>query len=273
VQGAIARAATRTGVDFDYLLAQARLESGLDPSAKARTSSATGLYQFIDSTWLRTLDRHGAKHGMDWADAAIGSNGRVADRATRDHLLSLRYDPDTSSLMAAELTRENAAGLQTIIGREAEPAELYLAHFMGLGGAQQFLGALASNPDQSAAALMPQAARANRSIFYSGGSPRSVGEVMSLMRDKVAKAYGDTPVPGAAPRIEHEFAGLVSHQPRTQQASYGATLSPAPLPPAARARPSMADTLRSTFGDSGTAGGRAHANIAAAYDKFRAFGL
>ncbi len=273
VQGAIARAATRTGVDFDYLLAQARLESGLDPSAKARTSSATGLYQFIDSTWLRTLDRHGAKHGMDWADAAIGSNGRVADRATRDHLLSLRYDADTSSLMAAELTRENAAGLQTIIGREAEPAELYLAHFMGLGGAQQFLGALASNPDQSAAALMPQAARANRSIFYSGGSPRSVGEVMSLMRDKVAKAYGDTPVPGAAPRIEHEFAGLVSHQPRTQQASYGATLSPAPLPPAARARPSMADTLRSTFGDSGTAGGRAHANIAAAYDKFRAFGL
>ena len=135
VQGAIARAATRTGVDFDYLLAQARLESGLDPSAKARTSSATGLYQFIDSTWLRTLDRHGAKHGMDWADAAIGSNGRVADRATRDHLLSLRYDADTSSLMAAELTRENAAGLQTILGREAEPAELYLAHFMGLGGA------------------------------------------------------------------------------------------------------------------------------------------
>ena len=46
VQGAIARAATRTGVDFDYLLAQARLESGLDPSAKAQTSSATGLYQF-----------------------------------------------------------------------------------------------------------------------------------------------------------------------------------------------------------------------------------
>ena len=244
--------------------------SGLDPSAKARTSSATGLYQFIDSTWLRTLDRHGAKHGMDWADAAIGSNGRVADRATRDHLLSLRYDADTSSLMAAELTRENAAGLQTILGREAEPAELYLAHFMGLGGAQQFLGALASNPDQSAAALMPQAARANRSIFYSGGSPRSVGEVMSLMRDKVAKAYGDTPVPGAAPRIEHEFAGLVSHQPRTQQASYGAS-SPAPLPPAARARPRW--RIRCAL-PSGTAGQqRAGArHIAAAYDKFRAFG-
>ena len=134
VQGAIARAATRTGVDFDYLLAQARLESGLDPSAKAQTSSATGLYQFIDSTWLRTLDRHGAKHGMDWADAAIGPGGRVTDAATRNHLLSLRYDADTSSLMAAELTRENAEGLRTTLGREPQPAELYLAHFLGLGG-------------------------------------------------------------------------------------------------------------------------------------------
>ena len=50
VRGAIARASESTGVDFDYLLAQARLESGLNPDAKARSSSATGLYQFIDST-------------------------------------------------------------------------------------------------------------------------------------------------------------------------------------------------------------------------------
>ena len=60
VRTAIARASEKTGVDFDYLLAQARLESGLDPDAKARTSSATGLYQFIDSTWLHTMDRYGS---------------------------------------------------------------------------------------------------------------------------------------------------------------------------------------------------------------------
>ena len=250
VQSAIARAATRTGVDFDYLLAQAKLESGLDPSAKAGTSSATGLYQFIDSTWLRTLDRHGAKHGMEWADAAIGKNGRVADHATRDHLLSLRYDADTSSLMAAELTRENAAGLQTVLGREAEPAELYLAHFLGLGGAQKFLGALASNPDQSAAAMMPQAARANRSIFYD-----------------------DTPLPGTGPRIEQQFAGLAAQQPAQRSMRNSGGLAPPALPSNPAARPSMADTLRATFGDTGTGNGRAQTQIAAAYDKFRAFGL
>lgn len=273
VQGAIARAATRTGVDFDYLLAQARLESGLDPSAKAQTSSASGLYQFIDSTWLRTLDRHGAKHGMDWADAAIAPNGRVADTATRQQLLSLRYDADASSLMAAELTRENAAGLRSSLGRDAEPAELYLAHFLGLGGAQKFLGALGSNPDQSAAALMPQAARANRSIFYSGGSPRSVGEVMTLMRDKVAGAYGDMPMPTGGNRVEFDQARFAAHTPAsTSRPSRGSLALPA-LPGSGGQRPSMADTLRTTFGEGGAGTGRANEHIAAAYGKFRAFGL
>ena len=273
VQGAIARAAQRTGVDFDYLLAQARLESGLDPNAKAGTSSASGLYQFIDSTWLRTLDRHGAKHGMDWADAAIAPNGRVADRATRDHLLSLRYDADTSSLMAAELTRENADGLRTTLGREPQPAELYLAHFLGLGGAQQFLGALESNPGQSAAALMPQAARANRPIFYDGGSPRSVGEVMELMSGKVAAAYGSAPMPGSNNRLEYDFAGFAA-RPSVRPATTGASrFAPPPLPGTSGPRPSMADTLRSTFGDGGAGGSRANDHIAAAYGKFKAFGL
>ncbi len=271
VRGAIARAATRTGVDFDYLLAQARLESGLDPSAKAPTSSATGLYQFIDSTWLNTLDRHGAKHGMDWADAAIGSGGWVSNATTRSHLLALRYDADASSLMAAELTRENANGLRNTLGREPEPAELYLAHFLGLGGAQQFLGALGSDPDQSAAALMPQAARANRAIFFSDGSSRSVGEVMDLMRGKVARAYGDTfTLGGGMGGTQHEFAGFAA--PRTMpRAPFGA--SGAAATGGGSARPSMADTLRSTFGDGSGGGTRAGANIGAAYSKFRAFGL
>ena len=101
VQSAISRAAQRTGVDFDYLVAQARLESGLDPSAKARTSSASGLYQFIDSTWLNTLDRHGAKHGMGWADDAIGPNGRVADPA----------GPGSYNAKAGQSTIWSSAGL------------------------------------------------------------------------------------------------------------------------------------------------------------------
>jgi len=273
VKAAIARASLRTGVDFDYLLAQAKLESGLDPRAKAGTSSATGLYQFIDSTWMRMIDRHGSKHGMEWADQAIGPGGGIADPATRARVMSLRYDADASSLMAAELTRENADGLRLSLGREPEPAELYLAHFLGLGGAQQFLGALGADPGRSAAAMMPQAARANRPIFYEGGRARSLGEVMSVMRDKVASAYGDGAMPAGASGAPERFAAFAAQRNFAQHDFSGSTISSHPLPTAA-SRPSMSDTLKSTFGGAGAPmGGRASETIATAYGKLKAFGL
>lgn len=287
VKAAISRAAERTGVDFDYLLAQAKLESNLDPNAKARTSSATGLYQFIESTWLKTLDQHGDKHGLEWADAAINPYGRVTDAATRDRLLSLRNDADLSSMMAAELARDNAAGLRSALGREPEPTELYMAHFLGLGGARKFLGALESNPGQSAVALLPEAARANRSIFYAGSSPRSVSEVMTLMQGKVDAAYQASTAPAAtaiAEAMPVESVAKDSAAPSAQTASPMPNFArPTPrsfgqfVPPdfdsARGSQPSMADTLQSTFGNGSTHQSSASRHIAAAYSKFKAFGL
>ncbi|MBB3033970.1 transglycosylase SLT domain-containing protein [Alteriqipengyuania lutimaris] len=278
VRASIARASQSTGVDFDYLLAQARLESGLDPDAKARTSSATGLYQFIDSTWLRTMDRHGSKYGLGWAADQINPGGGVANAGTRSQLLSLRYDADVSALMAAELARDNSNGLQGFLGREPDATEMYLAHFLGLGGAQKFLGAYRTDAGQSAAALMPKAASANRAIFYDGGRQRSVAEVMSLMQTKVADAMdrgGAMPfAPGSAPGaggITEEFAA--ARYASTAMMPGRATRTAAAVAPAGPAqRPSMADTLRSTFG-TGDIGGRARARIDEAYGKFAAFGL
>ena len=194
VRGAIARASESTGVDFDYLLAQARLESGLNPDAKARTSSATGLYQFIDSTWLRTMDRHGYKYGYASPGGTIGPGGGVASAGTREQLLSLRYDADVSALMAAELARDNTTGLKGFLGREPEPAELYLAHFLGLGGAQKFLGAYRTDAGQSAAALMPKAASAVRSAATAASNTRNFaqkpksGGMPAIENMKIAKA-------------------------------------------------------------------------------------
>lgn len=288
VRNAIARASQSTGVDFDYLLAQARLESGLDPDAKARTSSATGLYQFIDSTWLRTMDRHGSKYGLGWAADQIGPGGGVANRGTRDQLLSLRYDADVSALMAAELARDNAAGLKGFLGREPDATEMYLAHFLGLGGAQKFLGAYRTDAGQSAVALMPKAAAANRPIFYDGGRARSVAEVMSLMQTKVAKAMdqgGAMPfVPGSMPGMAPGVTGIEGEFAQARFASTAmmpgrtarAATTMAPSEP--QARPSMAETLRATFGAGGGAGdggigARAQARIDKAYGKLEAFGL
>lgn len=260
-RAAIARAAQATGIDFSYLLAQARLESGLDPDARAATSSAAGLYQFTSGTWLRTLDRHGAAHGMGWAEAAI-SGGRITDPALRETIMAMRHDPDASALMAAELASDNREGLRAQLGREPDAAELYLAHFLGLGGAGTFLSALAANPAQSAAALLPKAAAANRPIFYAGGAARTVGEVMDLMRGKMADAMAAPSLPGRAQ------PGL---QGQGWQAASTSALPPANAPPPRKA---MAETLRDTFGLAANgSSGHAPAFVQAAYGKLRGLGL
>jgi hypothetical protein len=187
VRAAIARAAQATGVDFNYLLAQAKLESSLNPSAKAPTSSAAGLYQFTKGTWLQTLDRHGSAHGLGWAGDAI-SGGQVSDPSMRAQIMALRMDANTSALMAGELAADNRAELATALGREPDAAELYLGHFLGIGGATNFLTTLANDPNASAAALLPQAAAANHGIFYGPQGARSVSDMMNLIRGRVSGA-------------------------------------------------------------------------------------
>lgn len=292
VRMAIARASQATGVDFKYLLAQARLESGLDPQARAPTSSAAGLYQFIGSTWLETLDRHGDRHGLGWAGNAIankGSRASITDPALRSQIMSLRYDADASSLMAAELARDNQEALRGTLRREPDSAELYLAHFMGQDGATKFLTALQQNPGQSAASLFPKPASANRTIFFEDdGSPRSMGQVMTLLRDKVQRAMaqdGNVYIPGGA------FAESFD----TAAASFANPPAAIPLPAPARAlgpvarefqevaanhpspRLSMAETLRTAFAGAGSATGSQPAalpdSVRSAYTKLKAYGL
>jgi Transglycosylase SLT domain len=258
VRGAIARAAERTGMDFDYLLAQARLESGLDPAARAGTSSAAGLYQFTNSTWLATLDRHGSAHGL-------------AMPASRGEALALRYDPQASALMAAELAGDNRDALQARLGREPDAAELYLAHFLGAGGAGRFLSALSASPEASAAALMPEAARANRAIFYQNGAPRSVAGVMDLLRGKVERAMG-MESPAASGEDSRGWALPGSHG-----VAWNGQPSPLPqttaLPVAShQIRPSIAEVLRTTFA-SNTTDRAMPAQVGNAYNRLRTFGL
>lgn len=189
IQQAIAYAASATGIDFDYLLGQAKVESGLNAAARAGSSSATGLYQFIESSWLAVVKKHGAEHGLGWAADAIGQSGgrfTVADGATRQAILALRNDPAAASLMAAEHASDNKAALEGSLGRAANGTDLYMAHFLGLGGANKFLSAMQADPQASAAALFPGAARANRSVFFDdGGRPRSLSAIYQRFADKL----------------------------------------------------------------------------------------
>jgi hypothetical protein len=194
IRDAIQGAARRTGVSFDYLVRQAEAESGFDRTARAATSSATGLYQFIDATWLAMIRTHGGKYGLEAAAAALETG--PPDPALRTRVLALREDPVLAAAMAAEYARSNQDRMRTALGREPDATDLYLGHFLGPAGAERFLRARAADGAAAAAALLPEAAAANRAVFFApDGRPRSLDEV----HDRFARRFAGLPPPTQAP--------------------------------------------------------------------------
>ncbi len=289
-RAAIARAAGASGVDFTYLLAQAKLESSLDPRAQAATSSARGLYQFTNATWLQTLQKHGNMLGL--------SGAALNDPMARAQMMAMRDDPNASAMMAAGLAGDNQVALTNALGRSPDPSELYLAHFLGADGATKFLSAMAVDPTQSAAAINPKAAASNQAIFFApGGAPRSLGQVMDLLRGKMTRAmssedgnvdplttasygvYGggvgwaEATVPAPQPDpatmggpIARQFAAARDGDFAASSAGGSGSGD------GGNTRLSMADTLQNVFGGSGD-GNAAPAAVRAAYGRLKSMGL
>src|SRR5581483_455616 len=144
VTGAIRQASRLTGTSFQYLLTTAQVESGFNPRAAARTSSARGLFQFVEQTWLTTLKQHGAELGYgQYANAIIRlPSGRYAavDPIARRQIMALRSDP-----------KANAAKLSAKLGRAPTERELYLAHFLGAAGAGRLITLAQAKPGADAA--------------------------------------------------------------------------------------------------------------------------
>lgn len=202
IASALQSASQRTGVEFDYLLKTAMRESSLDCQAKSRTSSACGLFQFTEQSWLGTMKKHGAALGLGKEAAAIEQSGnrfRVENAAQRAEILALRNDPHVAALMAGAYTQDSASALENRLGRSADEGELYVAHFLGAGGAAKLITAAEEAPNTRADLLFPAAAEANKAIFYKkDGQPRSAQEVYQNL---VAKHEGTD-----ATRIAEEAA-------------------------------------------------------------------
>lgn len=189
VKQAIYKAAEQTGVNFSYLMSKASQESSFRADVQAKTSSATGLYQFIDSTWLESVKQHGAKYGLENLASEIqtGSNGKaqVLSAEIKQEILELRKDPYLAAVMAAEFTKSNQQAIESNLNRDVTDTDLYLAHFLGAGGATKFLSGLEENPNQPAAHILPSAARANKNVFYHpNGQAKSVAEIYTNFEQK-----------------------------------------------------------------------------------------
>lgn len=188
IKNEIAKHAKKVGVDPSLMQAFAVVESDLNPNAKASTSSAAGLYQFIRSTWNEQIKKFGQKYGI---------KGNASP-----------FDVEAATLLASEYVKQN----QRYISRtkpDTNFTDLYLTHFLGPGGANKFLSL---SPDTIAAQALPQAAAANRGIFYSkSGQPltvRAIYENLSKkLKDKSA-SYGVNVNAGQGLKASSQGPGL-----------------------------------------------------------------
>jgi hypothetical protein len=155
-------------VNYSLALSIAKIESALNVKAKAKTSSALGLYQFIDSTWANMINTYGSKNGIE----------DIGDRTNPEH----------STLMFCELVKENERYLKRNGHKNLSDTDFYLAHFLGPRKAHDFISARDISGKKVAKDLFPLEAKANPSVFYNKDTPRTLNEVYDLFSLKLKKA-------------------------------------------------------------------------------------
>jgi hypothetical protein len=201
VMAALHAASHKTGLDFDYLFNTAMRESSLDTQAKSKSSSASGLFQFIDQTWLGLVKQYGGRYGLGSYANAIQqtSDGHyvVASNDTKAAILALRQDPELSAVMAGESAKQTKQSLECALGRTVCAGELYAAHFLGANGARHLIQLSESNPNMRADVAFPQASKGNKSMFFhADGTAKTVGELYASV---VNRPPQQMPAPPANP--------------------------------------------------------------------------
>jgi hypothetical protein len=127
------------GVNIDTVVDQIiKVESNGDPNLKNKRSSATGLGQFLDETWLLLMRAH---------------RPDLVRERTEAEVLDLRREPNVAREITARFTERNANVLKRR-GLPITPGTLYLAHFAGAAGAVAVLSAL---EEADAASIMASA--------------------------------------------------------------------------------------------------------------------
>ena len=186
---ALQEATRQVHADPFVLLAIAWQESRFDPRARSRHSSARGLLQFTNATWLTVIRDFGPRHGLGHMAAAIstGQSGAltVRTRALRKSILALRNDPALEVVMAAERLSQQQDVLEAQLGRPADPADLYILHLLGPSGARDFLTELARQPKRSSIDVVGPAAWINTGLFFRDNRPLTVAAAYTNIKSKL----------------------------------------------------------------------------------------
>ena len=158
----------KNDIDPNYYETLAMIESSGNPNARAKTSSASGLYQFTEGTWKEYVNRAGL-----------------------DYTLEDRFNPEKSRKVVEYFTKNNSKYLKSKIGKEPTSGDLYLAHFLGVGGARDLL--LADSNTKVDSVVSKGALSANRSIFYNkNGSLKKVSDIKKWSRNKFRETKEET---------------------------------------------------------------------------------
>ncbi|MAX51414.1 MAG: hypothetical protein CMH22_05500 [Methylophaga sp.] len=170
------------------------IESSGNPNAKSSTSSATGLYQFTESTWKGLVNQ-------------LGLNYSLEDRT----------DPTKSRKVVEEFTKRNRDYLKNSVGIDPNSTELYLSHFLGMGGGSSLMKKLLENPNATIDTVAsPNQIQANKSIFLDkNGNPKNVKDIYNWAAKKFGeKKFADVYKDGQVYDID-ENNNVVSVNPST----------------------------------------------------------
>lgn len=212
----IREAATRYGVNPDYMIRAARIESGLNPMAANPSSSARGLFQFL------------TRPGGSWSSYGRGGNP---------------LDPYANADAGARYTADNINLLKTKLGRDPTPGEMYLAHQQGPAGAAALLADPQARATDVLAKFYKHPATALQAIKLNGGTPDiSAGDFAAKW---LSKFDGSAAAPASSSTLASQpNAGAVAETPVRPGADMGALFASMLAPLAQQRTPEAPQPVR-----------------------------